>query len=291
MFKICKDMDNICAILEKTIHWAGRIDDIPVVYARQCRVYMQTNPQPFLEFYFHLSGRNCEVTVGGLKEVLKPGELLVMNAHHGNRGRCESKWVYQCVSFDIHKYPLFDFLGGNSLLLKTRVRHIPAVKQGFSGVFREYGRRDPLHAVRMKSAVLHFLATLWENVVSPASGFHTYSPAVEKVLEQIHIHYSDRYLSLELLAAAANLSVDHLGRQFKRELGVSPIKYLIRYRIDRARELIERGSPSIKEVAYEVGFHDPLHFSRVFSLLMGQSPTHFKKSGTIRSGSKARILP
>jgi AraC family transcriptional regulator len=130
----------------------------------------------------------------------------------------------------------------------------------------------------MKAAVLSFLATLWENVAPRSSGFHTYSPPIEKCLERIHIHYADKFLRLDHLAAAANLSPDHFGRLFKHELGTSPVRYLAQYRITRARELIQRGNLSVKEVASEVGFRDPLHFSRVFSTLTGTSPTQFKNT-------------
>jgi AraC-like DNA-binding protein len=275
---ICKYMDNICAILEKTLHWAGRIEKIPVVFARPCRSRMLTDPRPLLEFYFHVAGKGFQVTVGNLKQIVKPGELIIMNAHLGNRGTCTDKWFYWCVSFDIHEYPVFEFLAAKPLLLKTRVRHIPAVKKAFSGVVREYGRRGPLHAVRMKSAVLNFLAALWENVAPVSSGLHSYSPPIEKCLEKIHIHYADKFLRLDHLAAAANLSPDHFGRLFHTELGVSPVKYLTQYRIDRARELLLRGNLSIKEIASEVGFRDPLHFSRVFSTLTGLPPTQFKQN-------------
>lgn len=274
---ICIYMDNICAILEKTIHWAGRIEKIPVVFARPCRSRMLTDPRPLLEFYFHVAGRNFEAVVDDLRQIVKPGDLVVMNAHRGNRGLCRDKWFYWCVSFDIHEYSVFDFLAEKPLLLKAPVRHIPAVKKGFSGVVREYGRQDPLQALRMKAAVLSFLATLWENVAPRSSGFRSYSPPIEKVLERIHIHYTDKNLRLNQLAAAANLSADHFGRLFKQELGTSPVKYLTQYRITRARELIQRGNLSVKEVASEVGFRDPLHFSRVFSALTGSSPSQFKK--------------
>ncbi len=277
MVIICVGMDNICAILEKALQWAGRIDSVPVVFARPCRSRMLTDARPLLEFYLHVSGDDAEVTVGGRRQCVRPGDLIVMNAHLGNRGHCMGTWCYWCVSFRIDECSVFDFLADGPFLLKTRVRRMPAVKQAFSRVVREYGREDPLHRFRMKSAVLSFLAALWENVTPGATGFHAHSSAVAKCLEKIHVDYPDRNLRLDELAAAAHLSVDHFGRLFRRELGVSPVKYLTQYRIARARELLQRGDLSVKEIASEVGFRDPLHFSRVFAALTGCSPSRFKQ--------------
>ncbi len=74
------------------------------------------------------------------------------------------------------------------------------------------------------------------------------------------------------LARAVNASPDYVSRLFRRELGLSPLDYLNRYRVHRARELLERSTESVKAIARVVGFRDQAYFTRVFRRVTGCSP-------------------
>ncbi len=79
------------------------------------------------------------------------------------------------------------------------------------------------------------------------------------------------------LAEAVGASEDYLSRIFHRELGLSPWEYLNRYRVHRAKELLESTEESMKAIAARVGFHDQAYFSRVFKKLAGISPQEYKR--------------
>jgi AraC-like DNA-binding protein len=81
---------------------------------------------------------------------------------------------------------------------------------------------------------------------------------------------------LEELARMANLSVSHFSAVFRKELGFSPLDYLIRTRIRRACDLLDTTSSSVKEISAAVGFSDPLYFSRVFRGIHGVSPSQYR---------------
>ncbi len=82
-----------------------------------------------------------------------------------------------------------------------------------------------------------------------------------------------RTLSLDEIARVAQLSPGHLRRLFKRETSVSPVQYLSRLRIQRAKELL-KGSPlSVKEIAAAIGMGDVSHFVRNFKKASGTTPT------------------
>lgn len=82
----------------------------------------------------------------------------------------------------------------------------------------------------------------------------------------------DTRISLSDVAAASGISRFHLSRIFKKQLGVSPIAYLERVRIERAMDLIQRDEMSLAEVAQTVGFADQSHFTRRFKHYVGQTP-------------------
>ena len=81
------------------------------------------------------------------------------------------------------------------------------------------------------------------------------------------------------LAIAAGLSVSRLSHLFHAQVGVTPMQYLERLRIQHARELLLMSGRSVSEVAYAVGFENPLYFSRVFRRHAATSPRAFRKFG------------
>lgn len=99
---------------------------------------------------------------------------------------------------------------------------------------------------------------------------------VKRALAYLHQNYA-RPLSRWEIAEAVGVSEDYLSRVFNRELGLSPWDYLTRYRIQRAKELLQRTEASIRTVAHQVGFKDQAYFSRVFRKQTGRSPQAFRE--------------
>jgi AraC-like DNA-binding protein len=60
---------------------------------------------------------------------------------------------------------------------------------------------------------------------------------------------------------------------FARAFGVSPVAYRTQLRLNRARELLVSTRRNVSEAAYEVGFSDPLYFSRAFHRRFGMTPS------------------
>jgi len=82
----------------------------------------------------------------------------------------------------------------------------------------------------------------------------------------------NRPIAVTGLARSVNLSRSRLTHLFRAEVGCSPGRYLRGARLDRARQLVEDSSLSIKEIMARVGFNDPSHFTRDFSRRHGASP-------------------
>lgn len=78
-------------------------------------------------------------------------------------------------------------------------------------------------------------------------------------------------------AKELNLSPNYFGDLVKKESGVSALDYIRTAVIDRAKDKILESNKSVSDVAYELGFRYPQHFSRLFKLKVGVPPTHYKR--------------
>jgi AraC family transcriptional regulator len=87
----------------------------------------------------------------------------------------------------------------------------------------------------------------------------------------------DRTIHLEELATLLNMSQYHFCRLFKRSTGVSPHQFVIRQRVDRAKQLLQKSDRSVLDVAIRCGFTDGSHLTRHFRKLTGTTPTTFRQ--------------
>ena len=114
-----------------------------------------------------------------------------------------------------------------------------------------------------------------DSIVELISDLYTTKTAELKEVIENHL-YSN--LTIEELAKLSNLSLSSFKRSFKKEYDDSPKNYLVTKKIDKAKELLRLSKMPISEIAYEVGFNDPLYFSRIFKKKIGVTPTTFRQS-------------
>lgn len=102
------------------------------------------------------------------------------------------------------------------------------------------------------------------------------SRIVRQAMAYIHEHYADPVSRGELARHVA-ITERYLTLCFRQELGVTPMEYLNRYRVKRAKNLLENGSISIAEIAMDIGFSDISYFNRVFKQEVGVSPGAYRR--------------
>lgn len=83
-------------------------------------------------------------------------------------------------------------------------------------------------------------------------------------------------LSLDQIAAEANLSKYHFLRMFRQQFGLSPHQYILNQRINRAREALIAGR-RLEDVVFDFGFTDLSHFNRRFKPIFGMTPKQFQR--------------
>ncbi len=101
-------------------------------------------------------------------------------------------------------------------------------------------------------------------------------PKLSKAIESMHRDYS-RSWSLNTLAKIAGMSRAGFALQFKRWVGVTPIDYLMNWRMQIARDLLEQGTLGLAEIASRVGYESESAFSAAFKKIVKCRPGFYQR--------------
>lgn len=106
---------------------------------------------------------------------------------------------------------------------------------------------------------------------------HQEEARVQAILQFIHTNYA-KDISLQDLACSADISTRECLRCFQRTIQISPMRYLLRYRIRKGAEaLLNHPSHSIAEIATFCGFDSPSNFSQMFKRYYACTPREYRK--------------
>lgn len=150
----------------------------------------------------------------------------------------------------------------------------PVLMNAARGIGEEIQGRGPLGALLVESYVTtmfvqllrrqRHVSSVHKGGLAPAS----LSKVIEKIDEDLALD-----LSLSQLAELAGLSIPHFCRAFKQTLGSSPYAFVVRRRIERAKEFLRHSSMPVTEIALACGFSSSSHFSNAFRREVGMTPS------------------
>jgi AraC family transcriptional regulator len=105
---------------------------------------------------------------------------------------------------------------------------------------------------------------------------------LKRVIEYVDNHLSGKITLLDL-AVVAGLSRMHFAAQFREATGFRPHEYLLRRRIQRAKELLLRSTMTLVEIALTVGFQTQAHFTTVFKRIVGDTPYQWRSAHCVKN--------
>ncbi|HEX4769808.1 MAG TPA: AraC family transcriptional regulator [Bryobacteraceae bacterium] len=233
--------------------------------------------------------------VGGDMFVTAPGEP------HDTGGRVEERGILYWMNLKIPKD------GGSILLLPANEsaslinqlstlphRHFPgrpAFKQMFNEVFSLCERpsepagafsdnprttANELDALVTRIAVANQIVRFILETISCAyrhEGIHR-SPVISRLVERIKSN-PERNYSLVELADEAELSVSRFKSKFKAQIGIAPHEFILRCKMEAAKELLRDRRKSVTDTAMELGFSSSQYFATVFRRFTQQTPVEF----------------
>ena len=154
----------------------------------------------------------------------------------------------------------------------------PAVRMLTTGLLDEMesdGRNGALYAESLATALVTVLLTMQEPWRRRSAHRSRALPGMRTVCDFIESNL-DGHLHLETLATMAGLGPERFRIVFRKALGESPHRYVLRRRIERARELLRSTPLPITEIAHRLGFADHSHLTSTFRRLTGLTPSRFR---------------
>jgi len=102
-------------------------------------------------------------------------------------------------------------------------------------------------------------------------------------------NYYERDINLSDICGYVFLSPSYFTRIFKKETGDSPISFLIKVRIERAKELLENTDNKANEIALSIGFSTQQHFNETFKKNTGMTPLEYRKMARSKQRNNHKI--
>lgn len=133
---------------------------------------------------------------------------------------------------------------------------------------------NPLRRLAIGTTIIHWLLQVIE--CSRAEKNRPYTEDIQRVLDWIEQH-PEHLFSMDELAEKIALSTSRFKAKFKEQLGVPPAEYVLRRKVEHAREMLLSSSDSITNIAYALGFSSSQYFATVFKRFTHQRPSDLRR--------------
>ncbi len=150
------------------------------------------------------------------------------------------------------------------------------IANGFEEVIRELmiKRRKYMELANLKGEGLIYLL-IRENYEQQCYKNKAHQAELEKIIEEINLHYAEPLL-VEELAETYGTSVEWFIKTFSNYTGATPKQYINEIRLNHAKELLSSTDYNIGEIAQACGFENPLYFSKYFKKKYQISPSEYR---------------
>ncbi len=104
-----------------------------------------------------------------------------------------------------------------------------------------------------------------------------YSDIVNRAVLYVSRNYTNSDLSVEEIASHLKISANHLNTVFRKETGETLWKFVVRVRMERAKELLNLGRDKMTDICRKTGYKNISYFSKVFRETCGMTPMEYRR--------------
>jgi AraC family transcriptional regulator of arabinose operon len=240
--------------------------------------YNDISPQ-YNKIYYICDGEG-RIQIGDRQFFPKPGDIVFIPADvtHSFSTVSENTYTkYWChFTSNVVFSPLFVHYG-----FPYFINSVPSneIEGSFKNMVRNLDKSLPSYTLRIKAAIFEIISCFIDQClsdhveyVSPISirKLHTLTQYIDNNLE--------KDIKIEDLAENVHFNYNYLFQYFKSHLGVTPMQYIYKRRLEKAKYLLTNTDQSLSEIALTTGFCDVFHFSKLFKKNFGISPKDFRNA-------------
>lgn len=199
----------------------------------------------------------------------RPGQLVILHPDEQHDGRAGDERAFRYRAAYVAPAEVQAVLGGRALpFIEGGVSDHPGLRRAVWGLLRDISR--PLSGLALQDALFDLATALQQAVGDTPPARIANREAAARALDYIEARLDESF-TLDELERATGHDRWALSRDFRALYGASPYRYLVMRRLDRAREMIVRGT-GLADAAHACGFADQSHFTRLFRKAFGLTP-------------------
>jgi AraC-like DNA-binding protein len=240
-----------------------------------------------MEFVYVVKGRQS-YAVGGVEHVVGSGEIFHTRAGelHSSSASPEDKSLFYYLIADVENLACgFIGHGGEGRRIADALKALPArvfkagpdARRLLDGILACAEGAMPYRETALRNQLSTFLL----GVIEWAGRRAIREPAaMQTVLDYIEDNIHEE-IGMNALAGIAGLSLPRFKASFRKRVGIPPREYVLRKKVEKAKELLANPSRSVTEVAYNLQFSSSQYFATVFKRYTSVTPGQYR-SGTAR---------
>lgn len=212
--------------------------------------------------------------VNGTSYQVKEGHMILIPPHQSHQ------IYYMDITYQEVYWVHFTGYGVTPLLkelqLLGQVYHVgkhDLIEEIFSRMISDLQMRRTAYVQCCTGCLIELLSSFSRWIKEGSS--QIFESEVYKIMMYLHAHYNSNHTT-EALASRCNLSPYYFIHKFKKIVGQSPQKYLTYIRMEKAKKMLVESDMHIADIAYVVGYQNPLYFSKAFKRHTGITPSKYR---------------
>ena len=237
---------------------------------KNCHKKFFVDSRPSDVFVYILSGSCDYACEDGTTFTVKAGDIMYLA--NGEK--------YSIYINEDYRFIFCDFEFSEKIPCKSAVftpKHDLSVENLFVKLLNIYNLQGNTYFTDSLSLIY----AIYSSIIATRNDCYMSNTVKAKMIDikkYIDIHYSDMLLNVSSLARLADMSDVYFRKLFKAEVGVSPSKYIISVRLNKAKQLMKYYPfMTLEECAKQSGFSSLHYFSRVFLSEFGINPSKYRK--------------
>lgn len=214
---------------------------------------------------------SCVAEYEGAKSVLKDGDFIIY--YPGQTQKYSFETNAECVTLWVHFSGKVaeDILNETGLLSGVYFCEADSkISDIFTEMVDEFRICKDLHESAENGLFVYMLTRLSRKLKTENN-----VRGLENVIIHMHNNFAGEY-NPEIYANMCLLGKSRFSHKFKEHYGIPPHKYFIELKIEKAKELLKFSNLGIGEIAQNVGYENPLYFSRIFKKHTTLSPSEYR---------------